>query len=414
MTTNQAKEIIFYVVKKTEPRWRQYTAEWENINQVFIERGFEQGGFHCFKFCKLLEQKDIYSIEKIGSILDDARKYDREYAGSLNAEFYLNLKDGKYGKTGVLFYESVKDFLEKRIGSPGRVFWNKIWCMLVCCSYLLKHYDGDFGHYLKRKFAEFKKVKEISDAELLSTDTQEWERFKKIKKPWEELYGIGEDMFNYILADIQQARFASNLYKFDSANQHFFKVTGIAKFLSSFDNDGAVRFLRKLELPFTLREINKGIYTYCSKTEAKNYGFCYDSAKCAICRVNGLCEKNFHLTKGKKIVKNEPKLQRWERNMDEKENGLEKIRKELKEKGIKEDITITETKYYHGLKIGKKLVLCKIVTKSREYYQLPWDKRQLKLPPVEFILEFAEWCKTHSMSKEVSKFEIPEDLIIKK
>jgi len=34
--------------------------------------------------------------------------------------------------------------------------------------------------------------------------------------------------------------------------------------------------------------------------------------------------------------------------------------------------------------------------------------------PVEFILEFAEWCKTHSMSKEVSKFEIPEDLIIKK
>lgn len=79
-----------YVVKKTETRWREYDEsylqKWENIDKIFIRRGYEQGGFDCGEFTNLLENHGIFSIEKIGSILDKYKgdiKYNRQFAGSL-------------------------------------------------------------------------------------------------------------------------------------------------------------------------------------------------------------------------------------------------------------------------------------------------------------------------------------------
>jgi hypothetical protein len=82
-----------------------------------------------------------------------------------------------------------------------------------------------------------------------------------------------------------------NSYKFDSANQHFLKVTGISQLIVPFEKVPTSSFLKELDLPFSLREINKGIYTYCSKTESINYGFCRDRSKCLDCRVNAICNK---------------------------------------------------------------------------------------------------------------------------
>jgi len=70
MNIEIAKRIILYVVKKTEWRWRQYDEHRDKIDEVFIRRGYEQGGFEAYKFAELLKQYDIFSIKKIGQILE--------------------------------------------------------------------------------------------------------------------------------------------------------------------------------------------------------------------------------------------------------------------------------------------------------------------------------------------------------
>jgi hypothetical protein len=42
------------------------------------------------------------------------------------------------------------------------------------------------------------------------------------------------------------------------------------------------------------REINKGVYTYFSMTEAENFGFYHDAVKCKECGVNIFCEKDLN------------------------------------------------------------------------------------------------------------------------
>ena len=59
------------------------------------------------------------------------------------------------------------------------------------------------------------------------------------------------------------------------------------------NRENVVNFLGQLDVPYTLREINKGIYTYCSETESVNFGFCRDKIRCKDCEVNEICEKNF-------------------------------------------------------------------------------------------------------------------------
>ena len=99
------------------------------------------------------------------------------------------------------------------------------------------------------------------------------------------------------MGDIIEAKFAKNSYKLDKANLRFLTVTGIFKLLNKLDRENVINFLKGLGLPYTLREINKGIYTYCSKTEAKNFGFCYDKERCKECEINNICEKNFEEVK---------------------------------------------------------------------------------------------------------------------
>jgi hypothetical protein len=300
MDREQAKKIILHVVKETEPRWKLYDVEWNEIDDIFIQRGYEQGGFHCPRFClSFLEQKGIFSTDKLGSILTNYgvsqynRKHRTEYAGSLNAPFYLELQDGKYGKEGQAFYVCVNDYLKTNSDKCGRFFWIKLWQMLICCNYLRERYQASFSYYLKKKYTEFTHLNSISDSEFLSIDSEDWACFKRLKRPWDELYGIGENVFDFIMGDVMGATFVKNSYKFDSANIYFLKLTGISKLLNNLSREHAVIFLKGLRLPYTLREINKGLYTYCSKTEAETFGFCRNRIKCENCAVNDLCEKNF-------------------------------------------------------------------------------------------------------------------------
>jgi hypothetical protein len=70
------------------------------------------------------------------------------------------------------------------------------------------------------------------------------------------------------------------------------KVTGIYRLISPFDRETTMEFLKQLGLQYSLREINKGIYTYCSITEAHNFGFCRSQSKCQDCAVIDICNRN--------------------------------------------------------------------------------------------------------------------------
>lgn len=292
MDIQRAKRIILYVVEKTKTRWSQYDEHWCDIDNVFIRRGYEQGGFEVWKFAELLKNECVLSIEKIGMVLEryrDDKRYDRKFAGSLESVFYQDMKNGKYGEEGVKFCRCIKNFK----GKAGAWFWNKLWQMLVCCNYLRKNYESSFSYFLKKKYAEFKKISMVTDNDFLNMDPGEWEKFKRGAKPWKELLGIGENVFDFIVGDIAGASFVKDSYKLDSSNSYFFKVTGISELIPGPKREQVVIFLKDLCLPYTLREINKGIYTYCSETEAENFGFCRNRSKCSQCNVNDVCEKNF-------------------------------------------------------------------------------------------------------------------------
>jgi hypothetical protein len=292
MDIRKAKTIITYVVNTTKIRWQQYDEKWEEIDSVFLSRGYEQGGFEAWKFAEYLKKENIFSIEKLGLILDNYKgdiKYVRIFAGSFISPFYQDLKNGLYGDIGKKFYKCVNNFH----GRAGAWFWSKLWQMLVCCNHLKNDYNGSFSYFLRKKFAEFNKVTTIHDSDFLSLDEKLWKEFKKVKKPWKELYGIGENVFDFIIGDIVEAKFVKNSYKLDSANLYFLKVTGIDKLLNSnLNRENVINFLLWLNIPYPLREINKGIYTYCSETESGNFGFCRSKQKCSYCGINNICEKN--------------------------------------------------------------------------------------------------------------------------
>lgn len=297
MDKSKAKTIIQNVVGVTKPRWSQYDQSWSNIDVIFIYHGYEQQGFQIFKLKPVLENLKIFSIDTLGKILlqyPQMRKYDREFAGSLTSEFYSDLQQGVCGRDGELFVEAIRLFLEEKIGNPGRTFWKLLFQMLQACAFLEQNHSSSFSKYVISKYATFTNKKYISENDFLHITVSEWELFLAKAKPWNDLIGIGPNVFDFIFGDIVEARFVENSYKFDSANQHFLKVTGISQLIVPFDREATTQFLKDLDLPYNLRQINKGIYTYCSRTESDNYGYCRDHLKCRECSINPICAKELH------------------------------------------------------------------------------------------------------------------------
>lgn len=294
MEKSKAKIIIQNAVETTRPRWSQYDESWNNIDSSFIYHGYEQQGFQLFKMRPVMEKLNIFSIDNLGNILlkyPHKRNYAKEFAGSLTSEFYSDLQKGVCGSDGKLFVDAVRIFLDKKMGNPGKTFWKLLYEMLQGCTFLKQNYSSSFGKYVTSKYASFKNMRTISELDFLNITVSEWEIFLAKAKPWSDLMGIGPNVFDFIFGDIVEAQFVEHSFKFDSANQHFLKVTGISQLIDPFDRAATALFLKDLDMPFSLREINKGIYTYCSKTESANYGYCRDRSKCLDCRVNAICNK---------------------------------------------------------------------------------------------------------------------------
>lgn len=293
MDSENVKEIICNAVKTTEPTWSTWGVHWNELDEVFLARAYDQLGFDDWIFVNFLRDNDILSIKKIGSILDKGcfeRRYDREIAGGLEMPFYIFLKKGVFGKEGIGFYNSVRDF----DGGKGAAFWKLLWQMLVCCNYLKKNYKSSFVYYLKEKYVEHENLDKVTDDNFFHMTQEEWDSFKENKKPWNELYGVGLNVFDYIMGDVLELGFVKNSYKLDSANQRFLTITGIFECdPKDLDHGEVVDFLSELDLPYSLREINKGLYAYCSKLGCDKYCFCREPEKCDECKVNNICKQDF-------------------------------------------------------------------------------------------------------------------------
>lgn len=293
MEIRNVKKIIINAIMTTQPTWRTWNVHWDDIDQVFLARAYDQMGFDDWMFVNFLEDNNIFSIESIGRILktvDFENKYDREIAGSLDATLYQDMKNGVCGAEGTMFYKSVSEF----DGRKGAIFWKLLWYMLVCCNYLKLNYKSSFAYYLKNKYAEYENIEEISDDDFLSMSQEQWDSFKKNKNPWNELLGVGLNVFDYIVGDLVELEFVKNSYKLDSANQRFLTVTGIFQCRpEELDHQEVVDFLLKLNLPYNLREINKGLYAYCSELGCDKYCFCRKPEKCLECNVNKICKQDF-------------------------------------------------------------------------------------------------------------------------
>lgn len=290
MEKENVQKIILNAVKTTEPTWSNWYVHWEDIEEVFLSRAFDIGGFDNWLFINDLKKHNL-NIKKIGSILDKTkieRKYKRDFAGNLNSPFYKDLQNGKYGEAGEQFYQSITEFT----GNLGGFLWMQLWRILVCCNYLENNYDGSFAVYLKKRYAEYKNIETISDSDFLLITVEEWQNFIKNKQPWNELYGIGPNVFDYVIRDIVELEFVKNSFKLDAANIRFFTKTGIFK-SEELNQENVITFLKDLNLPYSLGDINKGVYAYCSKLHCGTYCFCRDPKRCQDCHVEEICEQNF-------------------------------------------------------------------------------------------------------------------------
>lgn len=295
MTINNSKLIINHAVVTTKSRWQTFVVRWKDADRIFLLRAYEQGGFEAYKFVELLDQEGIGSIQEVGKILGAAqglsKSYSRPLAGSLDAPFWIDMAQGKYGVNGKKFARAVERFLREKPGKPGAFFWRQVWNMMNACAFFNRVSSGSFSEYLKRKLADACGRTTISDAEFINVPSDTWRLFVERCKPYKDILGVGENVFDFLMGDFDEANFARDCFKFDASNSHFLKVTGISDLIVPFDRDHTIAFIRSLDLPFTLREINRGIYAFSSETEAKLYGFCRSSAKCAVCGVKMICGK---------------------------------------------------------------------------------------------------------------------------
>jgi len=291
MKKEYACTIIKNAVEKTRPTWTGFDESWDNTEKVFICRAYDQMGFDDWIFVDFLEKYDIYSIEKIGRILYNTnydKKYSRDFAGSLESQLYQNMKNGIYGAEGKSFYLSVKEFN----GRKGAAYYRLLWYMLVSCKYLKENYDASFSNYIKNQYAQYKGLNHVDDKKFQNISVNEWEDFKEKQKPWNEIYGVVINVFDYIMGDIVDLKFVNESYKLDSANERFLKTTGIIN-KSQMNHENVKKYLLSLNLPYSLREINKGLYCYTSELGKDNYGYCRTPKKCESCSVNDICEKKF-------------------------------------------------------------------------------------------------------------------------
>lgn len=295
MNNSQAGQIVQNAVATTEPRWKQYAQSWKDIDTIFIRQGYEQQGFRFFRLVPFLSERGIFSIDALGSILNGrlvSASYDPQYAKGVDSEFYRQLRNGTFGENGLRFAEATLLLKEREPVSCGRFYWKLLWYVLQACSYLRQHHQSSFARYLISKYSRFSRKPALSESQFLSITETDWHTFLSAAKPWEPLKGIGENVFDFLIGDIVEAQFARDSYKFDSANEYFLKATGVASIIVPLARGSVIEFMRQLRLPYTLREINKGIYTYCSLTEAENYGYCRNPIKCQKCTVFNICERN--------------------------------------------------------------------------------------------------------------------------
>lgn len=297
LTIDEAKRVIKIVHDETKPIWKKWIVRYEDLDYAFLGRGFEQGSFWCQNFVRdYLAKYGMEDIGKIGKVFqilnyDENKKYDREFAGGINSDFYRKLKQGEAGKEGELFYKAVMDYCNSE-GKKGFKFWKLLWGMLRSCYLLTHNYNGSFVEFVKQKLSN---VKGISNVEFKNLLIEGWKEFLNTS-PWKDLPEIGREVFSYIFSDTPDFSFYGETFKLDAANKGFLKVTGMLDLVNgnlvngSLSDDQYEDLMKRIGGDINIRDINKSIYEFYAEGGSN---LCKPRKSCNVCIISSICKKRF-------------------------------------------------------------------------------------------------------------------------
>lgn len=296
------KQFIDHIVKITEPIFSKWTTQsLDKLDDLFLQRIIEQGvpySDRLPKFWQVMAEYGFKSIGDFGEVLEKygeiRHKYDRQKFGGFDATFYQELKQGKAGEKGKMFYKAILECKEKDCQINGRNQWMIYLYLLSQCAYLKVGYSGSFKEFLIAKTG----VKDV-DA-LKQLDYEQWNKFLELK-PWSEFQGQSQDMLSYLLSDLDLHPDTKEIFvKINSTNRKFIYRTEAFKIIKSYTKKPprpdaiprkiCVEVLRHLKGDYTLRTINVALYSYCSEA-SHTLGFCGDKEKCRECFYDKKCPK---------------------------------------------------------------------------------------------------------------------------
>jgi hypothetical protein len=208
LNITHSSRIIQNAVSITEPRWREYTQKWQDIDYLFIAHGYEQQGFRIFKLVPLLKKRGIFSVDVLGSILSSHLlhlPYRADFAKGVDSEFYRRLRIGDYGEKGKLFDDAVMHFYMDERKNCGRFYWKLLWYLLQACSYLRNYRQSSFKLFIINEYRLYCGNQELSETQFLEISETEWRKFTSTVQPWKPLKGIGENVFDFIVGVIIEA-----------------------------------------------------------------------------------------------------------------------------------------------------------------------------------------------------------------
>ncbi|GJQ27020.1 MAG: hypothetical protein HBSAPP02_20520 [Phycisphaerae bacterium] len=175
-----------------------------------------------FSFWAILAKHGFVSIASIGSILDDTSILHsplkmQSYRKWQMPAFLDELANGKGGHLGRAFSEAMQDV--EKYGCHLPRYRGKFYYGILRNANLLKNkYDGSFERYLRAKLSAGC-PDQVAWEDIGRARPEDWERIRP--NPWKDLFGVGPDIFFYILRDIDFGIKQRDFVKLDNRNARF-------------------------------------------------------------------------------------------------------------------------------------------------------------------------------------------------
>ena len=338
-TKDKAKKLLKIVMDETSEHTKKWLRSYDDLDYLFLERGFDIGGFQSALFLEYLKKHGVDTVDKIGSIFQTLEKQGASYLHSYPRQkasrhtkllfglkikppgkilqFLEDLDKGKGGEHGKQYFKAIISFFKfktsngKKI-SKGLKVWEIIWAYCWNCRYLRENYDSSFKKMIRSKAEEWLTLNGydenfIAKFPYIKLERSDWEELmlhilENIRK---ELKQVGKETAAWILRDVQEFAEAGRvLMKFNTNNRNFLLKTGLLllpvkegtrtfeelrEIWSKTPKELYIDILTRIRMDYDFPSINRNIYDYTSREEAKHFGYCRTQKDCKRCKGRQFC-----------------------------------------------------------------------------------------------------------------------------